>query len=53
LETVIDPEFAVASRKTLEIRGDGGTGWSKAWKINCRARLPDGDHSHKMHQELF
>ena len=28
------PELAAAARKTLEIRGDGGTGWSKAWKVN-------------------
>ena len=29
-------------------RGDGGTGWSKAWKINFWARLLDGDHAHRM-----
>ena len=29
-------------------RGDGGTGWSKAWKINFWARFLDGDHAHKM-----
>ena len=32
----------------LIFRGDGGTGWSKAWKINFWARLLDGDHAHKM-----
>jgi hypothetical protein len=26
----------------------GGTGWSKAWKINFWDRLLDGDHAHKM-----
>ncbi|MEO7765994.1 MAG: glycoside hydrolase family 95 protein, partial [Ferruginibacter sp.] len=30
---VSTPEFAAAARKTLETRGDEGTGWSKAWKI--------------------
>ncbi|MDR2383117.1 MAG: glycoside hydrolase N-terminal domain-containing protein [Prevotellaceae bacterium] len=39
------PELAAACRKTLELRGDDGTGWSKAWKINFWARLHDGDHA--------
>ena len=42
------PALAAAARKTLDLRGDGGTGWSKAWKINFWARLEDGDHAHKM-----
>ena len=42
------PELAEACRVTLEQRGDGGTGWSKAWKINFWARLHDGDHAYKM-----
>ena len=42
------PDLAAAARKTLELRGDGGTGWSKAWKINFWARLLDGDHAHKL-----
>ena len=37
----------------LEVRGDGGTGWSKAWKINFWARLLDGNHAYKMYQELL
>ena len=37
--------LAAAARKTLEMRGDGGTGWSKAWKINFWARLGDGNHA--------
>ncbi|MDR1516548.1 MAG: glycoside hydrolase N-terminal domain-containing protein, partial [Dysgonamonadaceae bacterium] len=41
----LTPDLAAACRKTLEIRGDGGTGWSKAWKINFWARLLDGDHA--------
>ncbi|MDO5442217.1 MAG: glycoside hydrolase family 95 protein [Bacteroidia bacterium] len=47
------PELANAARKTLEIRGDGGTGWSKAWKICFWARLFDGDHSYLMFRELL
>jgi alpha-L-fucosidase 2 len=42
------PELAAAAQQSLEFRGDGGTGWSKAWKINFWARLLDGDRAHKM-----
>jgi alpha-L-fucosidase 2 len=42
------PELAAAARRTLELRGDGGTGWAKAWKIALWARLQDGDHAHLM-----
>lgn len=42
------PAFAQAARVTLESRGDGGTGWSKAWKINFWARLRDGDRAHRL-----
>lgn len=53
ISPLLDTAFANASRKTLEIRGDGGTGWSKAWKINFWARLLDGNHAYKMYQELL
>ena len=39
------PALADAARKTLEFRGDGGMGWSIAWKINFWARLQDGEHA--------
>ena len=39
------PELAKACRRTLERRGDNGTGWSLGWKINFWARLFDGDHA--------
>jgi alpha-L-fucosidase 2 len=45
------PDFANAARKTLAIRGDGGTGWSKGWKINTWARLHDGNHAYKLIRE--
>ncbi len=45
------PAFADAARKSLELRGDGGTGWSKGWKINVWARLLDGNHAHKLIRE--
>jgi alpha-L-fucosidase 2 len=47
------PDLAAAAKRTLELRGDGGTGWSKAWKVNFRARLGDGDHAFKMLSELI
>jgi alpha-L-fucosidase 2 len=47
------PNLAEACRVTLAHRGDGGTGWSKAWKVNFWARLHDGDHAYKMLSELI
>jgi alpha-L-fucosidase 2 len=47
------PDLAEACRTTLRLRGDGGTGWSKAWKINFWARLLDGDHAYKMLAEAL
>lgn len=48
-----NPEMAAAARKTLEQRGDGGTGWSKAWKINFWARLGGGDHAMLLLKQLL
>jgi alpha-L-fucosidase 2 len=42
------PVLAAAARKSLEARGDAGTGWSMAWKAAYWARLLDGDHAYKM-----
>jgi alpha-L-fucosidase 2 len=39
------PELFGAARASLEGRGDAGTGWSLAWKINHWARLEDGDRA--------
>lgn len=47
------PQLMKAAEKTLEMRGDGGTGWSKAWKINFWARLGNGDHAFKMFKGLL
>ena len=48
-----DDKYVEAMKKTLNTRGDGGTGWSKAWKINFWARLHDGNRSHKLLQEIL
>ena len=50
---VTTPAFAAAAKKTLELRGDAGTGWSRAWKINFWARLLDGNHAYILLRELL
>ena len=46
-------EYLDAARASLNDRGDGGTGWSKANKINLWARLGDGNRAHKLLAEQF
>ena len=47
------PELLAASRRSLELRGDGGTGWSMGWKINLWARYRDGDHAYTMLRNML
>lgn len=47
------PELAEACKKTLDRRGDAGTGWSRAWKINFWARLLDGNRAYKLFHSLL
>ena len=47
------PELADAARETLNRRGDGGTGWSRAWKVNFWARLHDGNRAYKLLKSLL
>lgn len=47
------PELANACKRTLELRGDDGTGWAVGWKINTWARLLDGDHAYKLLRNLL
>jgi alpha-L-fucosidase 2 len=51
--SALHPDFFNAAKATLGLRGDEGTGWSKAWKINWWARLKDGDHAHKLIRDLL
>ncbi|WEA00644.1 glycoside hydrolase family 95 protein [Mucilaginibacter sp. SJ] len=51
--TAATPEFFAAAKKTLELRGDGGTGWSRGWKINWWARVGDGDHAYHLIRQLL
>lgn len=40
------PSWFAAAQKALERRGDEGTGWSLAWKLNLWARFGDGNRAH-------
>ena len=47
------PDLFDAAKQTLILRGDEATGWSMGWKINCWARLLDGNHAYKIVSNLF
>jgi alpha-L-fucosidase 2 len=40
------PELAAAAKKTLELRGDGGTGWSSVWRTALWARLQNSERAY-------
>jgi len=42
-----------AAKRTLELRGDGGTGWSIGWKIALWARLRDGSRAFDIVRRLL
>jgi len=42
------PELVDACKKLLEERGDGTSGWSRAWKLCLWARLFDGERCNKI-----
>jgi len=47
------PKLAEAAKVSMNARGDGATGWSKAWKICIWARLQDGDRAYKLIGEFI
>ena len=49
----LTPELFDAVKRSLEIRGDEGTGWAMAWKSCCWARLKDGNHAYTILSSLF
>ena len=53
ISPITTPEFAAAAKQSLIIRGDEGTGWSKAWKVNFWARLLDGNHAYSLLKQLL
>ncbi|AYD47668.1 glycoside hydrolase family 95 protein [Arachidicoccus soli] len=48
-----DSAMMRAARQSLIYRGDGGTGWSLAWKVNLWARFKEGNHCLKLLNELL
>jgi alpha-L-fucosidase 2 len=42
------PKLAQAARKSLEVRGDDGVGWSLAYKAALWTRLGDGNHAWRL-----
>jgi alpha-L-fucosidase 2 len=47
------PDLFAACKRSLDLRGDESTGWSMGWKVNCWARLKDGDRAMKILADLF
>ena len=44
------PALIEAYKKVLEERGDGATGWSRAWKMALWARLGNGNRANKIYK---
>lgn len=53
ISPIFTPDYAKAAKTILEARGDGGTGWSRVWKIGFWARLLDGDRAHQLLQNAM
>ena len=53
ISPVTTPKLAEAAKVSVKARGDGGTGWSKVWKISIWARLHDGDHAYTLLSEFI
>lgn len=54
--TLIHPEresWMQAASKTLDLRGNNTTGWAMAHRMNCRARLGEGDKAHEVYQRFI
>ena len=47
------PALAEACRKVLEQRGDGSSGWSRAWKAACWTRLHDGSRAWRIFSDYL
>jgi len=51
--TAADPQLLQAAQTSLLQRGDDGTGWSLAWKLNLWARFRDGNHALTILEKLL
>ncbi|MGC3961006.1 MAG: hypothetical protein QM813_24665 [Verrucomicrobiota bacterium] len=47
------PDLAAAAAVSLNTRGDISTGWAIAWRINCWARLHQGDRTYNIIKALI
>ncbi|MCL2088966.1 MAG: glycoside hydrolase N-terminal domain-containing protein [Oscillospiraceae bacterium] len=48
-----DNQYIESMKTVLNVRGDGGTGWSMAWKINFWARIRDGNRAGVMVSQIL
>jgi alpha-L-fucosidase 2 len=51
--TFKNPELMKAAAKSMNFRGDDGTGWSIAWKVNVWARMKQADHAYLLFTKLL
>jgi alpha-L-fucosidase 2 len=54
--TLIDSDRAdwmQAASKTLDLRGNRTTGWALAHRMNCRARLGEGEKAHEVYRHFI
>lgn len=47
------PEWLAAAKVSLTERGDESTGWAMAHRLNCWARVMDGEHAHLILENLL
>lgn len=47
------PNFAEAAKVSIIARGNGRTGWSKAWKISIFGRLLEAEHAYTILSDLM
>jgi alpha-L-fucosidase 2 len=47
------PVLMKAAEKSMQYRGDDGTGWSIAWKVNVWARMKEGNHAFRLFAKLL
>ena len=47
------PEWMQAASKTLDLRGNKTTGWALAHRMNCRARLGEGDKAREAYEQFI
>ena len=46
-------DWTQAASKTLDLRGNKTTGWALAHRMNCRARLGEGEKAHEVYQRFI